>query len=176
MIVSRLGSSTTNFKSFCAAIERVATHMHVDVYSDVPMEQKNVTVHARPLHHSDIDASKIVAYVPDDVLFTPDAFLIAIDMLNHADYVCGCDSQNAQLVSVQYVASRWWKTPGTMMPQFVARGATILQDALIVKEYDETAWRLLRLMHGRRCASPMPSIWQLENAPLAPGIPWQSFR
>lgn len=150
--------------------------MPVDVYSELPLEAKNVTAHARPLQHGDVEASKIVVYVGDDVLFTPDAFLIAAEMLNHADYVCGYDSTSAHLVSVQYAASRWWKMPGTMTKHFVARGATILEDAVFAKEYDDTTWKLLRLMHGRRLVSPMPSIWQLDGAPVAAGVPWQSFR
>lgn len=183
MIVSHRATSSTNVKSFCAAIERVAAHMPVEAYLDWPVAMQlshlaipNVTIHFQVLQHTHIDPSKIVVYATNDVLFAPDALLIACEMLEGADYVCGYDAPSNSLVSVQYAASRWWKIPGTMTAHFVARGATILQDALVVKEYDDTAWKLLRLVHGRRCASPMPSLWQLEGAPPAPGIPWQSFR
>ena len=180
MIVSHRAKGN-NVKSFCAAIERVAAHMPVEAYLEWPfpmrdLNMKNVTVHYQALEAKDIDPTKVVVYATDEVLFAPDALLLAAQMLGFADYVCGYDAPSTQLVSVQFVGSRWWKVPGTMTRHFVAMGSTILQDALIVKEYDDTAWKLLRLVHGRRCASPMPSIWQLEGAPVSPGVPWESLR
>ena len=180
MIVSHCAKTPRNVKSLCIALERVAVHMQVDAYLDWPetmrdINLKNVTVHYEPF--KDItDPSKIIVYTSDELLFTPDAFLIVSEMLNNVDYVSGYDAPSTTLASVLHVASRWWKVPGTMTKHFAARGSTIIQDALIIKEYDEKAWKLLRLMHNRKCASPMPSIWQIEGAPVSPAVPWETFR
>ena len=175
-------SPTVNLASFVVALQKLAnTKLTIKLDLEWDVEEK-----AQLLNHiprsvllekmdSTIHPSTPVLHLSGALLFTPEALCVAVDALALADYVCGYDAPTQGMVNVTTHASRAWKLPGTMNQFFAARVGTLAQDDTLLKDKtysDPATWALLHLLHKRKCASPLPAIWQIEGQPPSPNIPW----
>lgn len=175
-------SPLVNLASFVIAVQKLANSkltIKLDLEWDVAEKDQLLNHIPRSVLLEKMDSTAHpgtpVFHLSGMLLFTPEALCVAVDALALADYVSGYDAPTQGMVNLFTHASRAWKLPGSMNQFFVARLGTLTQDDTLLKDKtyaDPATWALLHLLHKRKCASPLPAIWQIDGQPPSPNIPW----